>query len=74
MKTIYYVIEKQLESSKWGEETNGNKDVRAYEVRNGKLELIAEITIDSDDNTEKSLLSELETKSLIQTKPNLIEL
>jgi hypothetical protein len=44
MKTIYYVIEKQLESSKWGEETNGNKDVRAYEVRNGKLELIAEIT------------------------------
>lgn len=74
MKTIYYVIQKQLETFDEVQETNGLKDVRAYEVKNGKLELICELELDNSDNTESYLMSELEEQNLIQSKPNLIQL
>lgn len=64
MKTIYYVIQ----------ETNGLKDVRAYEIKNGKMNLLCELGLVKSDNTENNLIVELETKNLIQSKPNLIEL
>lgn len=74
MKTIYYVIQKQLESMDGFEETNGLKDVRAYENKNGKMVLICELELDNSDNTEEELLSELESKNHIQTRVNLIQL
>lgn len=74
MKTIYYVVQKQLETFDEVQETNGLKNVRAYEIKNNKMLLIAEFELDNSDNTEKMLLIELESENLIQTRPNLIEL
>jgi hypothetical protein len=71
MKTIYYVIQKNINQF---DEATGTKEVRAYEIKNGKLASITEIEIDNTENSESSLLSELEAKNLIQSKPNLIEL
>lgn len=74
MKTIYYVIQKQLENQDGFEETNGWKYVRAYEIQNGKLVNVAELEIENSDNTEKELLQELEDKNIITTRVNLIQL
>ncbi len=74
MKRIYFVIEKQLESVADCEETTGVKSVRAYEIKEGKLVLLCEITTHNNDNSEQSLLNELEKKNLIGTTVNLIEL
>jgi hypothetical protein len=74
MKTIYYVVQKQLETFDEVQETNGLKNVRAYEIKNGKMLLISEFELDNSDNTEKMLLIELETENLIQTHVHLIEL
>lgn len=71
MKTIYYVIQKELNDFDRG---TGTKEIRAYEIKNGKLVLISEIEIDNTENSEQSLLAELESENLIQSKPNLIEL
>lgn len=74
MKTIYYVVQKQLETFDDVQETNGLKNVRAYEIKNNKMLLISEFELDNSDNTEKMLLIELESENLIHTRPNLIEL
>lgn len=74
MKTIYYVTQKQLDNVDGFEETNGWKNVRAYEVQNGKLVSVAELEIENSDNTEKELLQELEDENIITTRVNLIQL
>jgi hypothetical protein len=71
MKTIYYVIQKHINSY---DEATGTKEVRAYELKEGKMSSICEIEIDNTENSEKSLLVELEKKNLIQTHVHLIEL
>ena len=71
MKTIYYVIQKNINEY---DETTGTKEIRAYEIKNGKMISMCEIEIDNTENSEKNLLAELESKRLIQTRPNLIEL
>lgn len=71
MKTIYYVITKNIDNH---DELTGTKEVRTYEIKNGKLELIIEFSLLNYENTESNLLVKLESHNLIQTKPNLIEL
>lgn len=71
MKTIYYVIQKKLNDF---DEATGTKEVRVYEIKNGKLSSICEIEIDNTENSERSILTELECKKLIGTTAHLIEL
>lgn len=75
MKTIYYVIEKQLDSQDGYEEANGWKTVRTYEIKNDKLVQVAEdLEIPNIANTEIKIAEHLEKEAVISTRVNLIKL
>ena len=57
MKTLFYVIEKELENIGGVEETTGYKDVRVYDIVGGVPKLVIDINIENSDST----LDELKT-------------
>lgn len=57
MKTLFYVIEKELENIGGVEETTGYKDVRVYDIVGGVPKLVIDINIENSDST----LAELKT-------------
>ncbi len=57
MKTLYYVVEKELENIGGVEETTGYKDVRVYDIGKGMPKLVIDINIENSDST----LDELKT-------------
>lgn len=56
MKTLYYTVEKELQSGDGYEETTGYKDIRIYDFVDNKPKLVFEIST----YNEQSTLEELE--------------
>lgn len=60
MKTLYYVVTKQLDSVDGFEETNGWKTVNVYEIKNDTPNLLFEIEMANSDNTTETIQDHLD--------------
>jgi len=55
MKTLYYTVEKELQSGDGYEETTGYKDIRIYDIVDNKPVLITEISAENGYSTQEEL-------------------
>lgn len=55
MKTLYYTVEKELQSGDGYEETTGYKDIRIYDIVDNKPILITEISAENEYSTLEEL-------------------
>lgn len=51
MKTLYYVVEKELQDIDGVEETTGYKDIRIYDIVDGVPKLVDTISADNEYST-----------------------
>lgn len=59
MKTVYYVVQKELSSlgdNENTEETTDNKTVTVYTIENGEVEKWFDLNIENTDNSEEAIL------------------
>lgn len=71
MRKIYYTVTKQLNDVDGFEETNGWKDISAYEIKDGVLVTLIKLEIHNTDNSELAILESLEEKKLITGKETI---
>ena len=55
MKTLYYTVEKELQSGDGYEETTGYKDIRIYDFVDNKPKLVFETTLKNAESTREEL-------------------
>lgn len=55
MKTLYYTVEKELQSGDGYEETTGYKDIRVYDIIDNKPVLVTEISAENGYSTQEEL-------------------
>lgn len=55
MKTLYYTVEKELQSVDGFEETTGHKTIRVYDFVENKPILIFEIEADNENSSQSEL-------------------
>ena len=55
MKTLYYTVEKELQSGDGYEETTGHKDIRIYDFVDNKPKLVFEINVENIQSTLEEL-------------------
>lgn len=58
-KSIYYVVEKELEFVGGFEETTGNKTVTTYNVEDGKIVKFFDLDVDNSDNSIEAIIDYL---------------
>ena len=56
MRTIYYVVHPQLEDIDGFKETNGWKDISAYQIKDDRLEDLGYVEAHLTDSSEGALL------------------
>jgi hypothetical protein len=60
MKKLYYVVEKELNSDGEVEFTTGNKNVTVYQIVDNQMVKFADIELQNDDNTVRSIYNYLD--------------
>ena len=56
MRTIYFVVHPQLEDIDGIKETNGWKDISAYQIKDGRLEDLGYVEAHLTDDSQEVLL------------------